>query len=544
MIWWTTLALAGPETGVNRLLELGKVDKAQAKCERLQADAPGQPMPLREACAQAMWSLAEAEDTYARWTKFRLRWEGTSLARKAKDRAAASKLEVIGDKAAASTYGDFLTEFAGSEHVPRIEELYAQATFREIVGREDAVAAAKRFPTHRDLPAAIQPFFEAFVEVKTQGDDISVRLTTELPIPGAQLSAEWAGKFDGDPLPLDEAVERHLSSLGVSKALVKRYARHQVPAYPPCDAPEMDLGIVVRYGDLSSFHPVSRVCGGEDTAFLAEEGGRIVGLTLAPGTTYRFGVEGRESIDWVHDTLRTSIPLLGERQDEVVKVGSVLGQQVGPFWLLHPMAGGMPWYVKEEPPPTAKPLPNTLVSVPVPQDVQLVGLQTGDTRLERPGQPAWTRELPPGKVRVVSRWFSEITGLHDKNKVFDRKSLDPLPSGYVPAWSPIPAITDRNRAREALSAFGIRLSRAWEVAMQDQGAAQIVFEGSVQGSAVKGVLDPRRGGGHRLFVFYAPRTGDPLVFQHQGHTWVAFRGDAGTETLCFEPAGLVRRLVR
>lgn len=544
MIWWTTLALAGPEAGVERLLEIGKVDKAQAKCERLGAAAPQQPMALREACARADWPLAEAEDDYASWSRFRKRWSGTALERDAKDRAAAAKLRVIGENAAASTYADFLSEFEGSEHEPTIRERYAQATFREITGPDDAVAAAKLFPAHRDLPAAIQPFFEAFVDVKTEGDDIAVRLKTELPIPGAQLQAEWAGRYGEQVVPLAEAVEKHLTELGVSEALVARYAdRDKTPAYPPCDAHGMTLGIWVHYGNLSSFHPVSRTCGGKDTAFLAEDDTRIVGLTLAPGITYRFGTADRPSVDWVSDEVRTSIPLLGERQDEVVQVGPVLGQQVGPFWLLHPLAGGMPWYVKDEPPPSAKPLPNGLVSVPVPQDVQLVGLQTGDTRLERPGQPAWTRALPPGKVRVVSRWLSEITGLHDGNPVFDRKQLDPLPSGYVPAWTPVPAMADRTAARDALAGFGIRMTRAWQVAMDGQ-RPQVVFEGSVKGSAVKGVLDPRTGGGWRLFVFHSPKTGDPLVFEHQGHTWVAFRGDAGTETLCFEPRGLVRRLVR
>ena len=93
-----------------------------------------------------------------------------------------------------------------------------------------------------------------------------------------------------------------------------------------------------------------------------------------------------------------------------------------------------------------------------------------------------------------------------------------------------------------MTSFGVTLSRAWSVQLEADGKEEILFEGRFKGSSVKGVLDPRGTDSWRLFVFYSPRTSDPLVFSEQGHTWVAFRSDAGLETLCFEPRGLIRRL--
>ena len=543
MMWWIAAAIAGPETGIAKLLDDGSIAKAQEKCERIDAKATSNSVALREVCADAMWHQAELQNTYAVWVRFRTDWAGTKREPMAHERAAEAKLAALGETGTEADYTAFLTEFGATRFATTAKDLQARAAFREVSTVEGAIRLAQTYPTNPGLELAIQPWFQAFVKVETDGDDISVRLEPELPIPGASLSAGWAGRFGGDPIPLDEAVVKHLGELGVPKALVQQYGDpKRTVHYPPCTAPGMELGVHVTYGSLSTFHPVERACGGTDPGFLSEEGDRIVGLTLAPGVDYRFGVADAAVIEWVSNDLRTSIPLLGERQDEIVMVGPVLGQQVGALWLLHPIAGGMPWYVAEAPPPSVKPIPGTLVSLPLPEGVTLVGTATGDTRLEKAGQPAWTRSLPPGKVRVMSPWLTEITGLHDGNPALGRPQLDPLPADFVPDWRPLPDVADRDEVRKALLGFGVTLTRAWSVELESDGQTEVLFEGRFKGSAVKGVLDRRGSGSYRLFVFYSPRTSDPLVFSHQGHTWIGFRSDAGLETLCVEPRGLIRRL--
>lgn len=543
-MWWMALAMAGPENSIERLLRDGEIEKAQQKCARLDARAPSQPRALREVCANAMWHDAKAQNTYAAWAAFTVAWKGTARAVEAHENAASAKLSVIGEKAASSTYAAFLEEFGDTQAAPRAKALMSRAALRGIDSLDEARKAAVDFSGDPALGPALQPWFDQFVNVQVRGDAIEASLEPKFELPDAELKAAWAGRIGDTVLPLDKAAARHLGDLGVPEGHIRQYAKKDEVPYPPCTVHDLEIGVQVTLSPLTAFVPQNRPCGGNSPTFVAEEAGRLTGLTLEGGHSIRFGNGTSPTLEWVgDDDTRTAIPLLGDRKPSVIKVGTLLGQQVGALWLLHPIAGGMPFYVNEEPPPNAKPLPDTLVSVPVPSDVQLIGTAVGDTRLEKPGDPKWTRSLPAGKVRVMSPWLAEILGLHDKNKAMGRKHLDPLPRGFTPNWKPLPDVVEREKIRVALEGFGIALDRAWTVALQSDGKSEVVFEGRFKNDTVRGVLDPRRGG-WRLFVYHADPAGDPLTFERQGRTWVAFRTPKGLETLCYEERGLIRRMRR
>src|SRR5690606_17922106 len=123
-----------------------------------------------------------------------------------------------------------------------------------------------------------------------------------------------------------------------------------------------------------------------------------------------------------------------EAGDPIV-AGPVVGQQAGPIYLLHPIAGGMPWFVSAAPPPRALGLPSGLESVGLPQGWDLttprgpvqVGRQSRQpVEVRGPGLArAWP--LPSGRVGVLSPIAAQITGLHAGNDALERERAPALP---------------------------------------------------------------------------------------------------------------------
>ena len=77
-------ALAGKGDAIVRLVADGKIDAAQARCERWEAWDPDEEPDVRDACAQAFWPSAEARGDRATWAAFREQWSGTALAARAR----------------------------------------------------------------------------------------------------------------------------------------------------------------------------------------------------------------------------------------------------------------------------------------------------------------------------------------------------------------------------------------------------------------------------------------------------------------------------
>ena len=102
----TTLALplaqawaSGPSESVRRLMEDGRTDVAQAKCERLNAHFSDTPKALRDVCAEAMFEAALDVNTVGTWIRFQQVWQGTPSGRTARDQEAAAALRDLGNDA-------------------------------------------------------------------------------------------------------------------------------------------------------------------------------------------------------------------------------------------------------------------------------------------------------------------------------------------------------------------------------------------------------------------------------------------------------------
>ena len=268
---------------------------------------------------------------------------------------------------------------------------------------------------------------------------------------------------------------------------------------------------------------------------------RVVGLSLHEGITHRFGRPEDKNVTWSVQGNRAEIPLLGEPGADILAVGSVLGQQVGAFWLLQPLSGALPWYVVDSPPPSARALPvDAEGRTAAPETV--VSSAPADDRMVR--GPWGQRTLPDGEIRQLSPWWAEITGMHSGHSAFRRASSQPLKSAIPKDGKPMDLLdgADRRRVRDTLATFGIRLVRAWSVQVSPDRADEIVYEGRLGSLVVRGVVDRREAGsGVRLFVYRAGGGTSPLRFEHDGRTWVGWTGDAkGMEALHVDGRGLIR----
>jgi hypothetical protein len=227
----------------------------------------------------------------------------------------------------------------------------------------------------------------------------------------------------------------------------------------------------------------------------------------------------------------------------------------------------MPWYVAQGPPPEALELPTDLKSTAIPLGWSIIGsagpMGPGETS-EGPisilglplGGSSW--ELPAGEIRVMSPLVQEITKLNRANENLLRERMKPVPpltgrTGPMGS-SPVPfdEIEDVNRVSADIRSFGIpvKVTRAWQGFLGSGGPKELIFEGTIGGIAVKGILDPfDGGGGFRLFIWYKDGRSqqDPeemLAFKHDGAAYVVWQGngDAGgyVEAIHFEKIGLVR----
>lgn len=549
MVWWMAVALAGRADGIEDLVEAGKVDAAQKKCTRWSAFLPETEAPLREACAKAMLPAAQATDTFAGWARYQADWKGTSMESVGRAGEAATRLRDLGDEATETEYRAFLTTYEATPSAKRATVLLGEAALRSIRTAEDAKRVARTYPAVDGLEAALVPWFDAFVTVDVEDGRPVAKLDPPLSLPGRTLVAEWAGQQADTPVPWDVVALRHLEAHGLSSAVARVLLGEPEASFPPCSLPDAKVGVRVRYGSLSAFVPRDVSCGGGTPAFVSVRGERIAGLSLRAGRAMAFAGPGDAQVEWVGDRDVVGVPVLGDVGPDVIPLGSVVGQQVGPGHLVHPLAGGLPWYVLEGPPPTAQPLPKGVAVSPDVGRVQV--LASLGRRVQVAGVPDDLRELPNGDVRMLSPLYQELTGLHAGNPAFARRSAAVFRPGFWPEGSAPPVLegTERDAVKTELARFGVQLRRAWAVQLHADEGVEIPFEGTWSGKAVRGVLDPRESGdGHRLFVIEAPdRRDSPTVFRHDARThfgWIGTRGARpAMEVFRFEPAGLTHHLL-
>jgi len=544
---WVAVALAGKADGLQKMLDVGRIEDAQKKCERSNAWLSETDPAVREVCAEAMWARAIEADSFAGWVRFQTDWAGTQKAKAAFDMEAVARLRDIGPDASKSSYLGFLKKYGDTTAAPDARALVAKAAIAEVDSAESAKKVARDYPDADGLIDVVRRYFDAFVQLEIDGESIAVSLDPPVRLPGALLSAEWGLSRSNGFQPWLSAAAGHLDEIHIPRPTAESLKRKEegVLAYPPCDLPGEELGVLVKYGDLESFMPQSRPCGGTDPAFVSVREGALVGLTLRAGVDYRFASTRDSQIEWVNEGSRVNIPLLGIAEGDVMVVGPVIGQKIGRTWLLHPLAGGLPWYVLDGPPSSALRLPNDPVSVPLPKDIRIVTTEQGDARLERGDATQWTRSLPAGSVRVWSPLFQEISGLHNQNPAFKRVASDGLPSGFVPDGK-APVELEANRRLEIeqeLGDFRVQLTRAWQVQLGPDPKLEIVFEGHAGGRPVKGLVDPKEGSAAIRVFLFENTEGSPqevVLFRHQGRTWFGWKSQAHLESLHYDGRGLVR----
>lgn len=543
---WIGLAWAGDAESVQNLLAKEKVEAAQRRCERLSAFLPETEPALREVCAKAMLPKAQAADTFTGWVRFRDAWAGTTSAELARRNEARVRLAALGPEALEIAYTAFLEDYPDTPASAEATDLRAKAAVRGIDDLDEARRVARTYPGTEGLLEAIRPWFAGFLTATVDGDGIVVTLEPEIPIEGSTPQATFAARTDDVVQPWDDAALAHLQRHGLSED----QARLLLPgggSYPPCSLPDLTLGAQVVHGPLEAFVPLTVDCGGDSPGFVSLRDGRVVGLALAPGPGIRLaGADGSAVLLHGRDASRAEVPLLGEVREEAIPLGTVVGRQVGPGWMLHPLAGGLPWYVLAGPPPSAQPIPVGHGSGPLPPGVSLVADSTG-VRVEKAGSPSFLRTLPAGTVRALSPLYQELSSLHDERKVFDRQTLAELPAEGLPEGEEAPEVDEERRATvtDFLGRFGITPRALWSVPLRGDVAPEVAFAGTLAGTPVFGIVDPRRRlEAWRLFVVRGTTDGVPRVLEHGGHSLVAFPSDGLRLILRDEPRGLTLTRVR
>jgi len=567
-------ALAGKADGIEKLMELGKLESAQLKCDRIGATFADAEEDLREICAEAFFEKARETGTVGGWIRFQQTWGGTSLMGPARDEEGAAALREIGEDGEEFEYQSYMDRYGDTKYALQAEQMMMDAAIRNVQNANDAVRVARKYPNHRMTPTLVETYLTSFIRMDLNGSDITVSIEPPISLPGKPPQGSWVAAYSEDVfVDWGQNAEGHLKDIGASPAFISRAKGTAVgEAFQPCQIPEADwkLGILVEVGTTRQFFPNAGVESCKQRpwpGFTIHNHGNLDTLSLGPELTLRFPNDPTAQwFAWGPSEVNTRMYISGPAGRPIL-VGTVIGQPVGQLFLLHPLAGGMPWYVAQGPPADALELPTDLKSTAIPLGWSITGSQgpmgpheasVGPITVQGQalGGSEWT--LPPGEVRVMSPLVQEITKLNRSNDSLLRERKKPVPplSGSTgPMGStPVPfdEIADVKPVTADIQAFGIpvQVTRAHQGFLGSGGPKEVVFEGTIGGLPVKGLLDPfDGGGGFRLFLWFRDaraqtETEDILAFKHDGAPYLVWRGRGPSgeylEAIHFEKIGLVR----
>lgn len=574
LVWPMSAAWSsGQSDAVRRLMDDGRNDVAQARCERLNAHFSDTPRGLREVCAEAMFEAALDVNTVGTWIRFQQEWSGTPYARSARDQEAAAALRDLGNDSEDYRYAQFMSDYRDTKYANAASQMLADARFRTVETGAEAVALVREHPNHPLSPILIERFLTSFVHMEMKGDTIEITPVEGVTLPGPPPQGRWAAQISEESyLNWGDAAETYLKEIGITSRFIERAGRE---GFPPCQETGVDwtLGILVQIGDGKSFFPNAGVesCKGRPwPTFTVYKDGRLSALSVGPGSQLHFPAASEDnSFHWGQTEQETTRIWSPGIAGDPIMVGTVIGQPVGNLFLLTPMTGGMPWYVNQGPPPDALPIPIEARSSQLPKGWQLIGpdgpMAAGQTSTEPvnaqssslAGVP-W--EIPEGEVRVMSNLVQQVTKLSQKNPVFNQARGGALPiltgaTGPLGAQVVETKMLDNANAGAVgrqLSRAGIPLQveRAWEANLGGSGPPEVIFEGTAGGQRIKGVLDPMADRStFRAFVWLRDAraqagTEDMLAFAYEGATYFIWRGNQDntpyTEAIHFEDIGLIR----
>ena len=576
LVGWTPgLAFAAPADGVQKLMDLGKLETAQAKCERTGATYSTADQDLREICAEAYYEKAKEKNSVGSWIRFQQTWGGTTWMGPAREMEGAAALRELGEAAEEHAYQSYMDRYGDTKYALQAEQMMMEAAIRGVDNSKDAVRVARKYPNHRLTPSLVEKYLTSFIRMDLNGSDITVSLEPAISVPGKAPQGKWVASYSEDVfVDWNQNAEGHLKDIGASQMFVDRAKGNSTgQVFQPCQIPEAEwkLGILVEVGETRQFFPNAGVesCKRRPwPAFTIHRNGTLDTLSLGPELTLRFPTDpAAQWFGWGPTDVDTRM-FIPAPAGKPILVGTVIGQPVGRLFLLHPLAGGMPWYVAQPPPAEALELPTDLKSTAIPlgwsirSDEGPMGPgESSEGTITITGEPLggsiWT--LPPGEIRVMSPLVQEITKLNRSNVSLLRERMKPVPPltgragpmGSTPV--PFAEVPNIDQVTKDLRSFGmaVKVTRAWQGFVGSDGPQEVIFEGTIGGVAAKGLLDPfEGGGGFRLFIWYKDARSqaedeEMLAFKHSGAAYVAWlgksaEGDNYVEAIHFEKVGLVR----
>jgi hypothetical protein len=417
-------AWADRPDSINKLIQAGKLENAQSKCDRWAAHSAETEAPLREACAAALWPLAEAADTERDWANYRTRWVDTSWATKAKAREAAAVARDMPDTLGEDELIALADRYAETPTGPAFRMAAGRAAFRDAASEDEARAVAERWEGHPELGRLVERFPAVFVRARLGPDGTAqLKIEPEIPLAGELApKVSWiAAEPGGDSELWDIAVKTQLAEWGVPASVASALPQGTAePALPVCFMPNMPPGwtpaIEIRVGAGRGVQPIGFDDGcGPDSwpTFLALDDNKVTGVSLRPGHHVRFAgtkdaFERRIIGAWLPAPSGTP-----QLHDGTVTV------QAGGGWLVWPISGGMPWATGRPPAAEALPLTASLRGAGLPSGWTVTredGMMAVESaRLTTMPEPYRDWGVKGNEVRFVAPFIAATFGLGPKN---------------------------------------------------------------------------------------------------------------------------------
>jgi hypothetical protein len=565
------VAHAGKADAVERLVAVGKADQAREKCDKMEVRAPWGDRGLFEACAQAFWIAVEADGSSAAWAAYRQRFQGASTMARARVEEADAVVRELDPRTPEEQLLVLAERYKGTPGADAMAARAGDAAVRDTRSADAAVRAARRYPTHPDLPTLVEAWPDAFLVVDIDGRRVDVRTEPPVRLTGDfSPRVTWVAREPGGAAEdWDRATGEIALQWGVPEGTVAGRTRGgEPPTMPLCTAPDQPPGwgpfVEVAVGKGVVYKPVrwDEGCGPDAwPVFLSYSRGQVAALSLRPGHAVDLASiatpEGRRHV--------RGFLVLTDRAPRLE--GNLLYQETETAWIVTPLSGGAPWATRSGPTGAAVPLGKLLKSAGLPE-----GWSADKSGREyRVSAPALARlppsirdwRLPDGELRVPPPLVRDLIGLLPSaaqppakpapalgDQLWKRggggEVLRDLPDGAAPAGLYRMEPADLDAAQGLLRGVGfpddwVTLLDGWKADVDTDGEPELVIRAEVDGVGTLFVADlvqagaGRPGAPARVFAVEAPRVRAdsriadmPFAFRRGEFVYLAW---GGAETL-------------
>lgn len=555
-------AHAAKADAVERLLADGKVEAAQARCERWEAWGPTEETAIREVCARAFWPRAVQTNTRTDWAGYRQQWSGTRSATDALPFEAKAALAEVTPGAKEAELNNLAAFYKDTPSAEAFRGRAALAAIRDASTAAEARAVATRWAGHPDLPTLVEAFPDAFVKVNIVGRTVTWTVDPPVPLqedlaPTIRWVARWS---DGKTQLWDQTARDLLVTWGLPQAALALFpTATERPSLPVCFTPGRPAGwgpgVELTVGKTQVFHPVpwDEGCGPDALpSFLLVDQGQVTALSLRPGHR----VDLRRSTQ-PNGRRQTRGYLSGPAGTPLLWNGQVY-ERLGTAWAVTPLSGGTTWATATGPDPTAVPLSGELLTGELPAGWRVDGGQVRSSALDKlpPALRTWT--LPAGTPRTVPPLVQTVLGLTADQAQPPRPPAPPLTAkGWVrsktgnvqrtpPRGASIAGIYQLDGANiaaalRATATIGIppasvEVLDGWKADLDSDGVSERILRTLVDGTGTLIVVDPltdaiRDPAAARVVLLEAPRVqadtrpaDTPFTFRRGQFVYLAWAG--------------------